>query len=94
VLWAYTRDLFQTPGFGDTVDFTHIKEHYYTVHTGINPTQIVPAGPDLTGWLDPHHRAELGGRPFGDGTPPGPLADGEVVPASHTVPPLQRISSG
>ena len=94
VLWAYTRDLFQTPGFGDTVDFTNIKEHYYTVHTGINPTQIVPAGPDLTGWLDPHHRAELGGRPFGDGTPPGPLADGEVVPASHTVPPLQRISSG
>jgi len=94
VLWAYTRDLFQTPGFGDTVDFTHIKEHYYTVHTAINPTQIVPAGPDLTGWLDPHHRAELGGRPFGDGTPPGPLADGEVVPASHTVPPLHRISSG
>ena len=29
VLWAYARDLFQTPGFGDTVDFDHIKRHYY-----------------------------------------------------------------
>jgi len=94
VLWGYARDLFQTPGFGDTVDFTHIKEHYYTVHTGINPTQIVPAGPDLTGWQDPHHRADLGGRPFGNGTPPGPLHDSEIVPASHTVPRLHRISSG
>lgn len=94
VLWAYARDLFQTPGFGDTVDFTHIKQHYYTVHTGINPTQIVPVGPDLTGWLDPHHRADLGGRPFGNGTPPGQMHDSEVVPASHTVPCLHRISSG
>jgi len=29
VLWAYARDLFQTPGFGDTIDFDHIKRHYY-----------------------------------------------------------------
>ncbi|MFI7273858.1 glutathione S-transferase family protein [Streptomyces sp. NPDC049879] len=72
VLWAYTRDLYQTPGFGDTVDFDHIKRHYYQVHTGINPSAIVPAGPDLSGWLTPHHREDLGGRPFGDGTPPGP----------------------
>lgn len=79
VLWAYARDLFQTPGFGDTVDFDHIKRHYYQVHTGINPTGIVPLGPDLAGWLGPHHRAELGGRPFGDGTPPGPVPDGERV---------------
>ena len=43
VLWAYARDLYQTPGFGDTVDFDHIKRHYYQVHTGINPTGIVPA---------------------------------------------------
>ncbi|KPC92447.1 glutathione S-transferase, partial [Streptomyces sp. NRRL F-6602] len=41
VLWAYARDLYQTPGFGDTVDFDHIKRHYYQVHTGINPTGIV-----------------------------------------------------
>ncbi|MPZ28574.1 MAG: glutathione S-transferase family protein [Micromonosporaceae bacterium] len=71
-LWAYARDLFQTPGFGDTIDFDHIKRHYYQVHTSINPTGIVPAGPDLTGWASPHGRAALGGRPFGDGTPPGP----------------------
>ncbi|MEU0005185.1 glutathione S-transferase C-terminal domain-containing protein [Streptomyces sp. NPDC006314] len=79
VLWAYARDLFQTPGFGDTVDFDHIKRHYYRVHAGINPTGIVPLGPDLAGWLSPHHRAELGGRPFGDGTPPGPVPPGERV---------------
>ncbi|MEV7690734.1 glutathione S-transferase family protein [Streptomyces bungoensis] len=79
VLWAYARDLFQTPGFGDTVDFDHIKRHYYQVHTGINPTGIVPLGPDLGGWLVPHHREELGGRPFGDGTAPGPVPPGERV---------------
>ncbi|MGW3265857.1 glutathione S-transferase family protein [Streptomyces sp. NPDC001056] len=82
VLWAYARDLFQTPGFGDTVDFDHIKRHYYRVHTGINPTGIVPLGPDLANWLSPHGREELGGRPFGDGTPPGPVPPGErVAPA-------------
>ena len=72
VLWAYARDLFQTPGFGDTIDFDHIKRHYYVVHTDLNPTQIVPAGPDPERWNEPHDRAELGGRPFGDGTPPPP----------------------
>jgi putative glutathione S-transferase len=50
VLWAYARDLFQTPGFGDTVDFDHIKRHYYGTHHTINPSGIVPAGPDLSGW--------------------------------------------
>ncbi|MEU6371058.1 glutathione S-transferase C-terminal domain-containing protein [Streptomyces sp. NPDC046931] len=82
VLWAYARDLYQTPGFGDTVDFDHIKRHYYQVHTGLNPTGIVPLGPDLAGWLSPHGREELGGRPFGDGTPPGPVPAGEEVPAA------------
>jgi putative glutathione S-transferase len=81
VLWAYARDLYQTPGFGDTVDFDHIKRHYYRVHTGINPSGIVPLGPDLSGWTAPHHREELGGRPFGEGTPPGPVRAGEEVPA-------------
>ena len=84
VLWAYARDLFQTPGFGDTTDFDHIKRHYYEVHRDINPTGIVPVGPDLSGWLEPHDRQQLGGRPFGDGTPPGPPRDGEIVPAEHT----------
>lgn len=72
VLWGYARDLFQTPGFGDTVHFDHIKRHYYQVHTGINPTAIVPLGPDLSGWHTAHGREQLGGRPFGDGTPPAP----------------------
>jgi len=70
VLWAYARDLFQTPGFGDTIDFGQIKEHYYVVHEDINPTRIVPKGPDLSNWLTPHGRQQLGGRPFGDGTAP------------------------
>lgn len=80
VLWAYARDLFQTPGFGDTVDFDHIKRHYYQVHEQVNPSRIVPGGPDLSGWAQPHGRADLGGRPFGDGTPPGPPPRHEVVP--------------
>ncbi|GAA4544190.1 glutathione S-transferase family protein [Amycolatopsis samaneae] len=79
VLWAYARDLFQTPGFGDTVDFDHIKRHYYAVHEQVNPTRIVPLGPDLSGWTDPHGREALGGRPFGDGTPPGPPPEGEFA---------------
>jgi putative glutathione S-transferase len=83
VLWAYARDLFQTPGFGDTVDFVQIKQHYFVVHTDLNPTQLVPRGPDLSGWLSPHGREQLGGRPFGDGTPPGPAPAGEVVPKDH-----------
>ncbi len=70
VLWAYARDLFQTPGFGDTVDFDHIKRHYYRTHGQINPSGVVPAGPDLSEWHTPHGRDELGGRPFGRGTPP------------------------
>jgi putative glutathione S-transferase len=84
VLWAYARDLFQTPGFGDTTDFDHIKRHYYEVHRDINPTGIVPAGPDLAGWVTAHGREALGGRPFGDGTPPPPPRPDETVPAAHT----------
>lgn len=81
VLWAYARDLFQTPGFGDTIDFEQVKQHYYGVHASVNPTGIVPKGPDLAGWTTPHGREELGGRPFGDGTPPGPPPESERVPA-------------
>jgi putative glutathione S-transferase len=85
-LWAYARDLFQTPGFGDTIDFVQTKQHYYLVHKNLNPSGIVPAGPDLSGWRTPHHREELGGRPFGDGTPPGPPLPAEQVPAARTAP--------
>ncbi|MGH3897100.1 MAG: glutathione S-transferase C-terminal domain-containing protein, partial [Pseudonocardiaceae bacterium] len=84
VLWAYARDLFHTPGFGDTIDFDHLKRHYYQVHRDINPTGIVPAGPDLTGWLRPPGRDSLGGHPFGDGTPPSPPPRNETVPREHT----------
>ncbi|ADD43954.1 glutathione S-transferase family protein [Stackebrandtia nassauensis] len=59
VLWAYARDLYQTPGFGETVDFDHIKRHYYVVHSDINPTGIVPVGPDASGWSTPHGRESL-----------------------------------
>jgi len=82
-LWAYARDLFQTPGFGDTVDFQQIKEHYYIVHADVNPTQIVPVGPDLSNWLSAHGREQLGGRPFGDGTPPPPVRPEEKVTPGH-----------
>lgn len=71
-LWAYARDLFQTPGFGDTVDFEQIKAHYYATHSDINPTRIIPKGPDLSNWQEAHDREKLGGDPFGDGTPPEP----------------------
>jgi len=47
VLWAYVRDLYQQPGIADTVNFTHIKQHYYYSHAAINPTRIVPVGPQL-----------------------------------------------
>ncbi|HEY9265705.1 MAG TPA: glutathione S-transferase C-terminal domain-containing protein [Mycobacterium sp.] len=83
VLWAYARDLFQTPGFGDTTDFVQIKQHYYIVHSDINPTGVVPKGPDLSNWLTHHGREALGGRPFGDGTPPGPTREAEGVPEDH-----------
>ncbi|WP_226642736.1 glutathione S-transferase family protein [Microbulbifer variabilis] len=43
----YVRELYQWPGVADTVDFHHIKRHYYFSHTMINPTQVVPVGPDL-----------------------------------------------
>lgn len=43
----YVRDIYQTPGIAETVDFEHIKTHYYASHRTINPTGIVPAGPDI-----------------------------------------------
>jgi glutathionyl-hydroquinone reductase len=57
-LWAYTRDLYQTPGFSGTVDRQHIQGHYYQSHRSINPTGIVPAGPAID-FLAPHRRDAL-----------------------------------
>ena len=55
-LWGYARDLYQQPGFGDNTDFDQIKQHYYRVHTDINPTGVVPGGPATDAWLTPHGR--------------------------------------
>lgn len=92
VLWAYARDLFHTPGFGDTVDFDQIQAHYYRVHTGINPSGIVPRGPDRRDWLTPSGRESLGGIPFGDGTAPGPPLE-PVVPTIYGPGGLDEISA-
>ncbi len=60
VLWAYARDLWQTWDFGSTVDLEHVKAHYYATHRDINPTGVVPLGPDTSGWTTPHGRESLG----------------------------------
>ncbi|MFB6119143.1 glutathione S-transferase family protein [Halosegnis sp.] len=65
-LWPYVRDVYQTPGIAETVNMAHIKEHYYTTHTDINPTGFVAVGPDLDFGAD-HDRADL------PGEPPAPL---------------------
>jgi glutathionyl-hydroquinone reductase len=58
-LSAYLRDLYQSPGIAETVDFDHIKRHYYMSHEHINPTRIVPIGPQLD-YGRPHGRERLG----------------------------------
>jgi putative glutathione S-transferase len=57
-LWDYTRDLYQYPGVAQTVRLDHIKAHYFGSHPSINPTGIVPVGPELD-WNAPHGRNEL-----------------------------------
>ncbi|MEM9243873.1 MAG: glutathione S-transferase family protein [Pseudomonadota bacterium] len=54
----YIRELFQYPKVADSVNFDHIKTHYYYSHTRINPTQIIPKGPVLN-FTQPHNRALL-----------------------------------
>jgi glutathionyl-hydroquinone reductase len=58
-LQGYLLDLYQQPGIAETVDFDHIKRHYYVTHDDINPTRIVPIGPamDLS---RPHGREKMG----------------------------------
>lgn len=55
---AYLRQLYQVPGIADTVNFDHIKQHYYASHIMINPTQVVPVGPILD-LLAPHGRGNI-----------------------------------
>jgi putative glutathione S-transferase len=57
-LWGFTRELYQHPGVAETTDFNHIKRHYYQSHESINPTRIVPVGPDLD-LLSPHGRERV-----------------------------------
>ena len=54
-LWPYVRDLYQVPGVAGTVHMDHIKSHYYASHVTINPTRIVPVGPDID-FSEPHGR--------------------------------------
>ncbi|WP_305458141.1 glutathione S-transferase family protein [Photobacterium leiognathi] len=54
-LWGYVRDLYQVEGVAQTVDIDYIKAHYYGSHETINPTRIIPKGPELD-FLSPHHR--------------------------------------
>jgi putative glutathione S-transferase len=57
-LQGYLLDLYQFPGIADTVDFDHIKRHYYMTHDEINPTRLVPIGPEMN-LLRPHGRERL-----------------------------------
>jgi putative glutathione S-transferase len=57
-LSGYLRDLYQQPGIADTVDFDHIKRHYYMTHPQLNPSRIVPKGPELDLWAS-HGREAL-----------------------------------
>ena len=54
-LWGYVRELYQIPGVAETVNFKHIKRHYYQSHGTINPTRVVPIGPEIDFML-PHQR--------------------------------------
>ena len=54
-LWDYARELYQWPGIAQTVDWDHIKRHYYMTHPRLNPSRIVPKGPNID-WSVPHTR--------------------------------------
>jgi putative glutathione S-transferase len=57
-LWGFVRDVYQLPGISDTVHIDFIKAHYYGSNANINPTRIVPIGPDIDYW-EPHQREEF-----------------------------------
>jgi len=57
-LWGYLRDLYQVPGIADTVNFDYIKAHYYASHESVNPTRIIPAGPEID-YAEPHQRDQM-----------------------------------
>ena len=55
---AYLRELYQVPGVAETVNFDHIKTHYYASHLTINPTGVIPVGPSQN-FLAPHNREKI-----------------------------------
>ena len=57
-LWNYARELYQAPGVAATCNLEHIKRHYYESHETVNPTRIVPRGPDID-FAAPHDRERL-----------------------------------
>ncbi|GMR18633.1 MAG: hypothetical protein BMS9Abin33_1063 [Gammaproteobacteria bacterium] len=57
-LWSYTRELYQVPGVEETVNMDHIKYHYFSSHRSINPTGIVPKGPEIN-FLQAHGRERI-----------------------------------
>lgn len=57
-LWNYTLELYQWPGVAETIDLHHIKHHYYASHETVNPTRVVPLGPEID-YDQPHDRSRL-----------------------------------
>jgi putative glutathione S-transferase len=57
-LWGFVRDVYQMPGVSDTVHIDFIKRHYYFSHANLNPSRIVPIGPELN-YDTPHGRERL-----------------------------------
>ena len=59
-LWGFTRELYQVPGVAETVDIEHIKRHYYGSQLDVNPSGVVPTGPDID-FAAPHDRERFPG---------------------------------
>lgn len=57
-LWGYLLELYQHPGVAQTVDMDYIKAHYYGSHKTINPTGVIPMGPEIDFW-QPHYRERM-----------------------------------
>ena len=57
-IYGYMKELYQVPGVAETVNFDHIKRHYYYSHTMINPTQVIPVGPEQD-LMSPHGRDKI-----------------------------------
>ena len=58
-IYGYMKELYQVPGIAETVNFEHIKRHYYYSHTMINPTQVIPVGPEQD-LMSSHGREKMG----------------------------------